>query len=76
MSIVTRKVDDRVRVVLPANFKEKLVTVEQIGLEEVRVRIVKAVRRRPSLAKLLALMTDENQHEPVDFGPPVGNEVL
>jgi antitoxin MazE len=29
-----------------------------------------------SLAELLAGVTDENIHAEVDFGPPVGNEIL
>ena len=28
------------------------------------------------LSDLLPLITDESLHEPVDFGPPVGNELL
>lgn len=30
----------------------------------------------PSLDRLLAGVTEENRHDEVDFGPPVGNEVI
>lgn len=31
---------------------------------------------RPTLAELLAGITPENLHEEIDFGPPVGEELL
>ena len=31
--------------------------------------------KRPTLAELAARITDENRHEEVDWGPPVGKEV-
>lgn len=33
-------------------------------------------RQRANLQDLLALNTPENQHELIDFGPPVGNEII
>ncbi len=33
-------------------------------------------RTRPTLAELLAGITPENLHEEIDFGPPVGAELL
>lgn len=30
---------------------------------------------RPTLDELLAQVTDENRHEEIDFGPPVGREI-
>jgi len=33
-------------------------------------------RRRPLLRDLLSDMTEDNLHDPVDFGPPVGQEDL
>jgi antitoxin component of MazEF toxin-antitoxin module len=32
-------------------------------------------RRKPTLEELVAGITDENRHDEVDWGPPVGNEV-
>ena len=76
MSLVTRKVDDRSRVVLPETFTGRTVVVESVALDEVRIRIVKPPRRRPSLDSLLSLVTEENQHDPVEFGPATGNEAI
>ena len=76
MSLNTRKVDDRSRVVLPEAFTGRTVVIERITAEEVRIRIVKPLRRRPSLAALLSRVTADNQHDSVDFGPPTGNEAI
>jgi antitoxin MazE len=42
--------------------------------EAIVVRPVK--RNRRSLDELLAGITDDNLHDEVDFGPPVGKEML
>jgi len=76
MSLTTRKVDDRSRVVLPEAFTGRTVVIESVSAEEVRIRIVKPPRRRPSLTDLLSRVTDDNQHDPVEFGPPTGSEVI
>ncbi|AMV29499.1 hypothetical protein VT84_34210 [Gemmata sp. SH-PL17] len=76
MSILTRKVDDRSRVVLPDEFSGKLVTLEEVTKDHVIIKIVKPIRKRPSLTSLLARMTDTNQQPPVELGPPIGNEEL
>ena len=70
------RVDEGIRVVLPARFKGQVVSVEEVGAEEVRVRIVRSARRRPALAELLSQVTADNRHEAIDFGPPAGNEAL
>jgi antitoxin MazE len=33
-------------------------------------------RQRPRLADLLAQCKPENRHDPIDFGPPVGRELI
>jgi antitoxin MazE len=33
-------------------------------------------RQRPKLADLLAQCKSENRHETIDFGPPVGRELI
>ncbi|MGB4864239.1 MAG: AbrB/MazE/SpoVT family DNA-binding domain-containing protein [Tepidiformaceae bacterium] len=38
--------------------------------------LVKARAGELRMDDLLDLITDENLHEPVDFGPPVGKELL
>jgi antitoxin component of MazEF toxin-antitoxin module len=76
MAATTCKVDERSRVVLPGQFVGQTVEIEAVSESEVRIRVVRAKRRRPSLAELMAGVTDENQHPAVEFGPPVGNESL
>lgn len=73
---LTRKVDAKSRVVLPEQFTGKTVTIEATNDSEVVIRISKALRVRPSLKDLLSKVTPENLPEVVDFGPPVGNEVI
>ena len=76
MSLATRKVDERSRVVLPEAFAGRAVIIELVAPDEVRIRIKKEPRRRPSATELIALITDQNRHDLVDFGPPVGAEAL
>ena len=72
----TQKSDSQSRVVLPAQFANRLVVVELVAHDECRVKLAQAVRKRPSLNALLAAVTEANLPEKVDFGPPVGNESL
>ncbi len=72
----TRKADSKSRVVLPEQFAGRLVVVELVAHDEVRVKLARAVRKRPSLSDLLAGVTVSNLPEKVDFGPPVGKEIL
>ena len=75
MALATRKVDDRSRVVLPEVFAGRTVLVEIVGADEVRIRLKKEPRQRPSLSELVSLITDQNRHALVDLGPPAGAEV-
>jgi antitoxin MazE len=57
--------------------------LQQVGLAEgSRVDVVVegdhlVIRRqRPKLADLLAQCKPENRHETIDFGPPVGRELI
>ncbi len=36
----------------------------------------KPQQKRAKLSDLLVKMTPENQHDPIDFGPPVGKEII
>lgn len=63
MNSLTRKVDQRCRVVLPQEFSGKMVTITPTGKGQVSVALVHDYRKRPALAKLLAAITDENRHE-------------
>lgn len=76
MKVVARKVDEQCRVVLPESFAGRTVLVEVVSESEVRIKIKKAVRSRPSLDVLLARVTESNQHPPIEFGPPVGDESI
>lgn len=75
MSRVTRKVDERARVVLPEVFAGRAVEIEVVAPDEVRIKLKKEPRRRPSARALIARITDKNRHALVDFGPPVGGEI-
>jgi antitoxin component of MazEF toxin-antitoxin module len=74
MAEVTRKVDQKGRVTLFEDFAGQLVIVERVGDDEVRLKKAKTVRKKYSLAQLLAAVTPDNIHAEVDFGPPVGRE--
>ena len=38
--------------------------------------VLAPTRRRYTLEELVAGITPENRHEEIDFGPPVGREIL
>jgi antitoxin component of MazEF toxin-antitoxin module len=56
-------VDERCRVVLPPEFAGETVTITTTGDGDLTVTLVRDYRKRPSLAKLAAGITDENRHE-------------
>jgi antitoxin component of MazEF toxin-antitoxin module len=68
--IATRKADNRARIVLPKEFANQTVVIEQLGPNELRLR------KKPTLSHMLAAITPENVHAEVDFGSPVGRERL
>jgi antitoxin component of MazEF toxin-antitoxin module len=76
MAPLTRKVDTKGRVVLPEEFAGQTVKLEVVGEGHVSVRIAKPPRKRPSLNELLSRITKKNRPEPVEFGAPVGDELL
>jgi antitoxin component of MazEF toxin-antitoxin module len=76
MSVSTCRVDAEGRIVLPATFIGKTVTLAVVSESEVRVRLSPGTRTRPSLRELLSRVTDANLPEKIDFGPPVGEEQL
>jgi antitoxin component of MazEF toxin-antitoxin module len=69
----TRKVDARGRTTLFADFAGCTVTVERIGPEEVRIRKV-PLRRKYTLAQLVAGITKENRHPEIPTMPSAGEE--
>jgi antitoxin component of MazEF toxin-antitoxin module len=70
MVIAIRKADRRAWIVLPNDFANQTVVVERIGANELRLR------KKSTLAQLVAGITPENLHGEWDTGPAVGREVL
>jgi antitoxin component of MazEF toxin-antitoxin module len=71
----TRQVDAKCRTTLFPDFAGCTVTIERVGPDEVRVRKVRAIKRKYSLAQLVAGITKENRHAEIPTGRPVGGEV-
>jgi antitoxin MazE len=51
-------------------------SVVDLSLEGSSIVVRPVTRNRRSLDELLAGITDDNLHAEVDFGPPVGKELL
>ena len=69
MIVMTRKADQRARLVLPDDFANETVVLERISDTELRLR------KKKTLAQLVAGITPENLHGEWDTGPDVGKEV-
>lgn len=76
MAVRTRKVDAKARVILPEQFAGRMVTVDHLDETEIRIRVVKTPRVRPSLVSLLAGVPEDYQPDEIAFGPPLGEEEL
>jgi DNA-binding transcriptional regulator/RsmH inhibitor MraZ len=76
MTEALRRVDAKGRIVLPPSFIGKTVVMTITSESEVRLRVAKEPRKRPSLRELLARVTEANLPEKVDLGPAVGEEQL
>lgn len=70
MIVAIRKVDVRARIVLPDDFANETVIVERVGANELRLR------KKKTLAQLVAGITPENLHGEWETGPAVGGEVV
>ena len=70
MIVATRKADQRARLILPDDFANETVVIERIGANELRLR------KKKTLAQLVAGITPENLHGEWDTGPDVGKEVV
>jgi antitoxin component of MazEF toxin-antitoxin module len=70
MVIATRKADERGRIVLPDDFANVTVVIERVGQNELRLR------KKKTLAELVAGITPENLHGEWETGPAVGKEAL
>jgi antitoxin component of MazEF toxin-antitoxin module len=70
MVVETRKTDRRARISLPGDFANETVVIERVGPHELRLR------KKKTLAQLLAGVTPENLHGEWETGPAVGGEAL
>jgi len=70
MVVGTRKADRRARIVLPGDFANENIVIERVGPNELRLR------KKKTLAQLLAGITPENLHGEWDTGPALGKEAL
>jgi hypothetical protein len=70
MTFITRQADSRARIVLPDDFANETVVIERVGDNELRLR------KKKSLARLVADIRPQNLHGEWDTGPAVGGEVL
>jgi antitoxin component of MazEF toxin-antitoxin module len=70
MVIATRKADERGRIVLPDDFANVTVVIERVGQNELRLR------KKKTLAELVAGITPENLHGEWETGPAVGKEAV
>ncbi len=66
----------RIPAAVMASAHLKLDDAVDVREESGRIVIEPLRRRSVDLAQLLAQINPENLHAPVDFGPPVGNEML
>jgi antitoxin MazE len=80
MRVTIRKWGNSASVRIPASVMEsaKVALDQQVDVREERGRIVIEPVRAPAFdAKtLIAGITDENRHNEIDFGGPLGNEIL
>jgi antitoxin component of MazEF toxin-antitoxin module len=76
VSRTLRKSDKKARIALFADFADQTLLMERVADDEIRIRRVKVVPRKYTLAGLLAGVTPENIHGETDWGPAVGKEVL
>jgi antitoxin component of MazEF toxin-antitoxin module len=71
----TRLVDAKARMTLFRDFAGFQVTIERISSEEVRIRKLRARKRKYVLADLAARITPKNRHTEIATGSPVGGEI-
>ena len=80
MNVLIKKWGNSASVRIPASVMAaaKLSLNQPVDVREERGRIIVEPIRSQNydLAALIAGITDENRHEEVDFGAPVGKEVL
>ena len=80
MQVLVKKWGNSASVRIPAAVMEaaRLSLDQQVDIREEAGRVIIEPIREPvfNLIDLLAAVTDENIHAEIDFGPPVGKELL
>ena len=80
MRVTVKKWGNSASVRIPAAVLEaaQVSLDQQVDIREEQGRIVIEPLRTPTfdIEALVAGITDENRHEEIDFGAPVGNELL
>lgn len=80
MQVLIKKWDNGASVRIPAAVMEaaKLSVGQPVDIREEAGRVIIEPVREPAfnLADLLAAVTDESIHDEIDFGAPVGKELL
>jgi len=70
MASTIRKADHRGRIVLPEDFANQTVIIDRLGANELRLR------KKKTLAEMIAGITPQNRHGEWETGPRVGKETL
>lgn len=78
MRISVQKTGDQLSVLIPPEVatESRLEPGALVDLSVQGEQIVLKPVRRPSLGELVSRINPENLHQEVDFGPPVGRELL
>jgi antitoxin component of MazEF toxin-antitoxin module len=77
MSTQVRRSDKKGRVILPADFAASVLIIERVSDSELRIRKGRTVRKRKyTLGQLLEGVSEANKHPAIDWGRPVGKEIL
>ena len=80
MQVLVKKWGNSASVRIPSAVMEaaKLSLDQPVDVREEAGRVIIEPLRRPEfdIATLIAGITDENLHEEIDFGPPVGKEQI
>jgi antitoxin MazE len=80
MQTKVQKWGNSLAVRIPAGMAQELSihdgTPVEVRLVDGELRLSPAGLPELDIDELIAAITEENKHEPIDFGPPVGNETL
>lgn len=79
MNVRVEELDGKFTLAIPDDIAANLHLAEgsvvDISVREDGIMLRPVGVSRPTLDDMLAQVTDENRHEEIDFGPPVGREI-